>query len=41
VVVKLSAEKRFGPEPMTVITVYEAGVEDVPYERTMQGMQSK
>ena len=41
VVVKLTAEKRFGPEPMTVITVYEAGVEDVPYERTMQGMQSK
>ena len=41
VVVKLSAEKRFGPEPKTVITVYEAGVEDVPYERTMSGMQSK
>ena len=41
VVVKLSAEKRFGPEPKTMITVYEAGVEDVPYERTMSGMQSK
>jgi len=41
VVVRVTAEKRFGPEPMTVITVYEAGVEDVPYERTMQGMQSK
>ena len=41
VVVRVTAEKRFGPEPMTVITVYEVGVEDVPYERTMQGMQSK
>ena len=41
VVVKLTAEKRFGPEPMTMITVYEVGVEDVPYEKTMQGMQSK
>ena len=41
VVVRLTAEKRFGPEPMTMITVYEVGVEDVPYEKTMQGMQSK
>jgi len=41
VVTRLSAEKRFGPEPMTMITVYEVGVEDVPYERTMQGMQSE
>ena len=39
VVVKLTAEKKFGPEPKTVITVKEGG--DVPYERTMQGMQSK
>ena len=28
VVTRLSAEKRFGPEPMTMITVYEVGVED-------------
>ena len=41
VVVRLTAEKRFGPEPLTMITVYEVGVEDVPYEKTMQGMQSK